>query len=404
MEQQKQKEIEAELKHLYERYALEKRKPSGSETHAVRQRVCEKYRDVHVQNGLKAELWQLSERTLDLLRTPGLYPAPDRETVSKCMQTFVQRIEGRYFPEIDPATPFYLGPAGYVELNPREVVGPNEYFTLAQPQLVMNFGYPFHSAVPRRNARSGYATESVAERVLGINTSFFGALTGGDKRLGHDVVFYSPEAKFYFYDPVPEYYVPTTESKLRLGLSLAIQRQAAGLPVDQASIILNKFLSDAVLDHIMIKAKTLLAVEHGFFEGPNAKARLVAEDATSKSISSTVKAFIESQIAVDETNVLTISECVAQLQSFCQERGESLPSYKEVKVVVQMKMREVYGKGLRNDLLLEDNRCVAGWKGLRVEKASEIRKSADPLFSSSDARTPIVNGQERESMNVFQDA
>jgi hypothetical protein len=105
------------------------------------------------------------------------------------------------------------------------------------------------------------------------------------------------------------------------------------------------------------------------------------ENQMANDIASTVRAFIESQVAPDESHILTISECVSQLQSFCQERGESLPSYKEVKVIVQMKMREIYGKGVRNDLVLPDNRCVAGWKGLRLETGPEIRDYGESVES-----------------------
>ena len=392
MQKQQQEETERELKLLYERYALEKRKPSGAETHSVRMRVKEKYHDIHLQNGLRAELWQLSERTLNILRTPGLCPVPDRGAILKAMQAFNEKTDGKYFPETDPGSPFYLGPRGYSEVKSSDVVGPNEYFEVTQPERVMNYGYPFYSSVPTQETDPLAPCKPVPEKVLGINTTFFGALMGGDWRLGHHVLFFLPEAKFYFYDLVIESYVPTTEAKLRLVLSVAIQRQAASLLVEQATIILNKFLIDAVLDQVMAKAKTMLGVERGFFEGQRAKPRIVVENQAARSIASTVKAFIESQIAVDETNVLTISECVAQFQSFCQERGESLPSFKEIKLIVQMKMREVYGKGLRNDLLLDDNRCVAGWKGLRLEKESEVHESGESDLSERGAAVFAANG------------
>ena len=381
LEKQVAEETEQELNLLYERFAIEKRKPSGGDTYAVRTRVASKYEQIKLQNGVKAELWQYSERILNLLRTPGLCSPPDNEATSRALMAFIDKLPLKYFPEVDPESAFYLGPPSCVEIRPTAVVGPNQYFALAQPELVMNYGHAFHTSVAPPPSRPGAPIEPVVERLLSINTTFFGAFVGGDKRFGHDIVYYLPENRFYFFDPVMDCYVPTSEDKVRLGLSLAIQRQACGLLVEQAQPILNKFLTEHILDHIIAKAKTLLSVERGFFGGPQAKARFIVENQTANTIASTVKSFIKSQVAVDETNVLTISECVAQLHSFCQERGESLPSYKEVKVIVQMKMREIYGKGVRNDLVLPDNRCVAGWKGLRIEKEPAICNYGDSVGS-----------------------
>ncbi len=367
-------DIKRQISALNEQYRLEKRKVSGKEAYEIKIGVRAEHQALYIENLIKLSLWSKSERILRILRTKGLGPEPDDSTINQRRLDFIATLDLSKFPEADVGSPLYLGADTSNEgLNPfsdyttgtylSTGTGPNQYFELICPELVHEFGYPFFASVKGVWKIDGSAKECV----IGINTDFFAAYLGGEKRYGNDVIFYMPESRFYFYDPMVQQYIPTTEQKIRLGLSLTLQERAWGLDLDQATMILNKFRSQAVFDDILEKAKAMLATERGFFEGPHVKSRLIMENQTANTIASTVKAFIESQVAVDESNVLTISECVAQLQSFCQERGESIPSYKEVKVVVQMKMREVYGKGLRNDLLLEDNRCVAGWKGLRLD-------------------------------------
>ena len=110
------------------------------------------------------------------------------------MMRFVQRLDYSKFPEIDESM---------------SKIGPNAYFELSRPQLVADWGYPFYSTV----------VEGIQqEKIIGLNSDFWAAFMGGDKRLGHDLVFFIPESRFYFFDLVVGCYVPTSEEKVRLGL------------------------------------------------------------------------------------------------------------------------------------------------------------------------------------------
>jgi len=89
-----QKQINEETKEgldsLYARYRQEKRKPSGSETHAVRVAVSDKYERMMLTYRLEMELWAQSERTLSILRVKGLYPEQQVRPSTQVLADFIR--------------------------------------------------------------------------------------------------------------------------------------------------------------------------------------------------------------------------------------------------------------------------------------------------------------------------
>jgi len=245
-------------------------------------------------------------------------------------------------------------------------LSPNAYFAQIYPNLVPDYGFPFVTTV-RKTTDSSDMLKPRTEQLKGINTLFFAALLGGDRRLGHDVIYFIPEGRFYFVDPLIACYVPTTEVKMRFYLTHVLQERVWGYDADDAQLILEQFCTPKVLDTIIDQAKALLGAERGFFKGPRAYPRLTVENQESADIAATVRSFIKNQIDTDETSILTITECMNGLKTYSQETGVSLPSIKEVKAIVQTNIRNIHGRGLRNDLVLPDKTCVVGWKGIRLD-------------------------------------
>ena len=245
----------------------------------------------------------------------------------------------------------HLTDSSSVKLPPT-AVNPNDYFELTCPDLVADFGFPFHI--------------SMQHKLTGINTDFFGAYLAGERRFMHDIIFYVPESKFYFFDPMVRQYFPTTEEKIRIWLSLILQERAWGYYMDDATKILTQFRSQAVMDEIIGKAKSLLAAERGFFEGSESRPRFVAEDSKMESVQFTVRLFTERTIRLEEKSILTITDFMDGLKNYLQAKGTSLPKQQELRKIAQEAIRQIHGKGLRNDLVLPDHKSVAGWKGLRL--------------------------------------
>lgn len=377
-------DIKQQIQLLDEQYRLEGRKVSGKEAYEIKLHVRAKHQAQFIEKGIKLALWFQSERILFILRTRGLVAELDSSIINQRRIDFIANLDLQQFPEADANSPLYLGvrPLNEEDLLSDYITsthftkgaGPNQYFELISPGLVQEWGYPFFTSV-----KGGKGAGSPKECIVGINVDFFAAFLAGERRYGHDLVYLVPEQRFYFLDPLFQQYVPTSEEKLRLGLSQTLQQRAWGLELDQATLILNQFRSKQVFDEILGKAKALLATDRGFFDGPQGKTRFIQKDQVADNIATKVREFIESEIAVDESSILTIKECLPALDSYLQKSGISRPVHKEIKLVVQSKIREIHKRGLRNDLILPDSRCVAGWRGLRLGQAigneSEICKS-----------------------------
>ena len=103
--------------------------------------------------------------------------------------------------------------------------------------------------------------------MVGMNDDFFAGLLGGDRNLGHQVVFYVPEQQWCFYDCQFDYFVPTTEEKLMILLSQYLIHCCQEMPrfTDIGGLFL-RFRSEDRLKHIVKKAKAMLAADKTFFE------------------------------------------------------------------------------------------------------------------------------------------
>ena len=202
-------DIEEQLLELVERYKKQGRRPSGSETYDVRQQVRAEHEVRFAESCIKLALWNQSERILRLLRTPGLLPVLEGSIYQQRQIEFINQLDLSRFPEADSASPLYLGtlptelPDDYymASLEPRRPdtgIGLNEYFEAISPDLVNDFGFPFYTSIKvvKRTQEAG--------KITGINKDFFAAFLRGQKRFRHDGIYYLPENRFYYYDPMAQ--------------------------------------------------------------------------------------------------------------------------------------------------------------------------------------------------------
>jgi hypothetical protein len=179
--------------------------------------------------------------------------------------------------------------------------------------LVSNHGLPFYCVFTGEDESN--------ERITGINTNFWAAFLGGDKRLSHSVVFYLPEQLFYFLDVPNGRYVLTSEGKLLLGISLALQEIAAGLNISTANMLLETFQTKAIFHEIIEKAKSLLAADVGFFSGSKARERWGAQHASpvKESDEALAFSFVTDRVVPANDTVLPIGEAVTILNNIAGE-------------------------------------------------------------------------------------
>jgi hypothetical protein len=297
----------------------------------------------------------------------------------------------RDFPEVNKTSCLYLGEMPDNQQNQLHPVGANYYFEQTQPRLVEQYGLPFITTQTEPYNPLIYGRPR-QEHIVDVNTHFFAAFLGGDKRFQHSVVFYLPENRYYYYDPFSNCYYPTTAKKLLMGLSQIIINNSWGMKVDEAQRMVSMFQIDSILNEILTNAEVLLVVEQNFFEGPDAQVRFVMNDIQVKTLGSTLKSFVEEKVEENDASILTIAECMTGLGIYAKESVAGLPGAKDVKEMLQSKVREIYSKGLRNDLVQPDKTCVTGWKGLRLRVQDEkpaaelpdieqIRESGDSELS-----------------------
>ena len=145
----------------------------------------------------------------------------------------------------------------------------SEWFSKKWPGEAECFGCPFLEAK--------YEDAIGVERVnpIALNEIFFASILVGDEKLGHKVVYYTPDQQFYFKDPAEKgKFKPTTEAKLKTLLSLYILRCGEDLQDSTPKFnLFVRFRKDQELQRIVDKAKSLLSAGKSFFslDSPNVR-------------------------------------------------------------------------------------------------------------------------------------
>ena len=348
-----------------------KRSPRKDEYLKICQNIEKSYQQQDFTIAAKVALWEHSERNLNLLRTKGLVQLGDEQR-RLALFKFIQSVQLDEFPEL--------------RLSGSDRVGINQWFELTNPELVAQYGSPFYTTttepVESDDCYPRKETPIETEQVIGINTEFWGAFVGGDHRLGHDLVFYMPESRFYFYDLVAGCYLSTSDEKVRLVASQALQRCAWGQESSLATMILERFRTKKLLDEIITKAKAVLAADRRFFDSrPRWKDTPIVPDVETK-----VVAFVKEQIEPAEGGILPLGDCLDQFES---TTGLAL-GRKEATQKINVAIRELHDVGLRNDLTLPNGHGVAGWKGLRI-RSSEPSGRSEELVSEQSAELSLAS-------------
>ena len=200
-----------------------------------------------------------------------------------------------------------------------------------------------------------------------LNDDFFAAILGGNRSLGHQVVFYPPEDTWYFYDYRVDAFCPTTEAKLKLLLSNYQIRcsQEMGSLVDVTNLVV-KFRQDDVLQRIVVKAKALLEADRLFFEGKEGKRRYVDGKYIDANEEPTYAQFVKKAIVREPTSKLTVGDAFHRYYQFCKDNAMKPLTRPEFKDLVAEVIREEFKIGLRHDVPTESGKQGHGWLGVRL--------------------------------------
>lgn len=267
-------------------------------------------------------------------------------------------------PTLEPWISFQLKPYKpsafrIPDVPDRDPQTPSEYFNQRHPEISLAYG----AAFLEHSYEDGNEYKHVS--VVGMNDDFFAGLLGGDRALGHQVVFYVPEQQWYFYDCRFGYYVPTTEEKLQIVLSQYLIRCCQEMPhfTDIGNLFL-VYRSEGRLKRIVQKAKSLLAADRTFFE---TRKRRCGERILDPAIEPAHKLFIREAIIAEPERILTTNDCFENYTAYCKLQQLEPADRRPFTGLMAQGIQEHFGLGFRKDLKDADGKYHRGWKGLTCQ-------------------------------------
>jgi hypothetical protein len=196
---------------------------------------------------------------------------------------------------------------------------------------------------------------------VALNEDFFAAVLGGDKALGHHVIFYLPEQQFYFLDGRTGNYTPTSEQRLIVLLSQYLIQCASEMPanVDVKDLFID-LRDEKNLRKTIRRARALLAAEESFFGEKSVHRRIEGPETHTK----LAKTFARDYLRPTEDAVLTMTECFENFNEFCLENGLEPVNRRIFKPLIQEVISELFERNLRHDVLGRNGKKQNGWKDL----------------------------------------
>lgn len=228
----------------------------------------------------------------------------------------------------------------------------------------------FHLRFPLQSARFGNAfleekTEYGQCRPLFCNTDFLGSVLGGEKALGHQVVFVPAENLFYFWDPILQAFCPTTAAKVQLLASNYLIRCAEAFSNKVTMLpLLDDFRRAPVLQGIVNKAKVILSADTSFFSGLQGKVRCIDGHLVKPASEPPHRLFLCEVMARQPGAFLTVTDAFRHYSQFC--RTNHLPTLRMVdfKNEVSATIHEAFNLRPRHDIPGEDGKATHGWRDL----------------------------------------
>ena len=239
---------------------------------------------------------------------------------------------------------------------------PNDWFTAKFPEQAQQYGPAFMEGT--------YTDANGLRRFIPtyLNDDFFAAILGGDKELGHQVVWYPPEETFYFFDYRVDAFCVTTEEKLKLLLSNYLIRcsQDCRSLVDITNLVIS-FRQDGVLQRIVHKAKAVLEADRMFFQGANGQRRFLDGKHIEPNEEPSYRQFVKRAIIREPEATVTLQDAFHRYFQFCRNNQMHPLTRQEFKGLVAEVIREEFNLGLRHDVPGEGGKQRHGWFGVRLD-------------------------------------
>ena len=283
--------------------------------------------------------WQESERILGILRSTG--------SVTDSTEAVEAWFNGvKKYPQAG-AIPEQIG-----------FWTPSTWFGSRFPEITVRFGRAFFEETV-----AAFNGKSVVKPSV-INEDFFAAMLGGEKRLGHKMV-YLPGEGFLYQDPKMNAFASTSDQKVEILLSNYLIKCAEdmGRNVD-SKLLVNEHRRPSVLAGIVKRARTVLEADPRFFQGINGARRVANGKTIQPAILSSPEDFIHTAFTRSEGSSVVVGEAFQEFLRFCQMGNLTRVEFTEFKRVAKELILEKFQLGLRHDIRTPEGRQTHGWKHL----------------------------------------
>lgn len=285
--------------------------------------------------------WQESERILVILRSTG------------SVADTTEGVEAWYHGVRDYPPP---------HSNPEQATSwtPSSWFGSRFPEIKERFGRAFFEEPVVGLNGSPLIRASV------INEDFFAAMLGGEKRLGHRMV-YLPGEGFLYNDPKVNAFANTSAQKVGIVLSNYLIRCAEdmGRNVD-SKLLVKDYRCPSLLAGIVNRAKTVLEADPLFFQGINGARRLAHGRILQPATVSAPEDFIHNAFTLSQGDSVVVSEAYQEFLRYCQMGNLTRVEFTEFKRVAKELVLEKFQLGLRHDIRTPEGRQTHGWKHVRL--------------------------------------
>ena len=236
----------------------------------------------------------------------------------------------------------------------------DNWFARKYPEAERRFGKPFIW----RAIKDGFERTAVRPQML--NEDFFAAMLGGERGLGHRIV-YCPGAGFWFWDPVVEAFCPTTDAKMELLLSNYITTYGevfrAGVDI---LYLYEEHRKPALLKRVVNKAKAILEADESFFQGEQGQSRYVnGKRIVAQQVASPML-FIENAVTKRDGAILTAKAAYQEFCRYCESGGFLKMTLTEFKEMIAPVLYERFQLSLRHDIKVDGGSQTHGWKHIAL--------------------------------------
>jgi len=235
---------------------------------------------------------------------------------------------------------------------------PSEYFSKMFPEQAHIWGCPFIEMAEDQS--DGLKKINP----LAPNLDFLAAILGGDRKMGHKVVYLEGEMQWYYLDQPSNIFKPTTAEKLANLLRALLVRCAEELPenVHKLNLFL-EFRSDKTLRTVIHRAKSILAADHTFFSVESKHQRQKGVEVHER----VARVFVEQVLERQQGEVLTLTNAYLVFTEYLRGRGMVPVKRTIFKGMFAPLIRDAFNLGLRHDVINpETQKQGDGWNGIHA--------------------------------------